>query len=1214
MESNTRNIRNLNTNQTQISDASGSPNISRAIINNAAVIATSDQQPNNPTQITDRSQQHQQTSTTESVSQHQIETTQAGAPRRRIKWTTELNESIVRTYYYVTRCESMITGYRRDLYNSFVLNNPTLSYLSEQNVADRRAAIFRTNLITQTRRNEICAEVRARLDQEQPESTSFVQEASEQNTEITPQIQVTSPDNNLTNNNRAEQDITSNTIAIEKLNCEFRRMEALYADINPYNRPMLRKPKLNKNCHKLVHLFNIHVLSQEISNINSLEKLNALIYCGAAAIITVNGEKIQEEQPQRKKKPEPRWRIRLKLQIEELRRDVGVLSAFTQGARSHRLKNKVSKLLKKYKIHSQRDPENSTPELALDTATQKLKACAAKLRRYNKNHKRRTDNANFNRNQKLFYKTLSNEQEQQRECEIPDKGEIEKFWTQLWGTSVQHTESSWIHEVRNETEHIQEMENVAINITEFKNIIKHLHNWKQPGPDKIQNFWIKKFTTIHEVMLQIINNCMTTPEIIPEFLCEGITYLKPKNQNTNNPANFRPITCLNTSYKIITSCIATKITRHCTQNNIISEKQKGCQQGSLGCKEQLLIDSIVMNQAVKNNRNLKTAFIDYKKAFDKVPHSWLIETLKLHKINNTIIKMLHTMMGYWKTKVHLNTQDTSVSTNHINIKRGIFQGDSLSPLWFCLAINPLSILLDSTNIGFNITYNNNETYKISHILYLDDLKLYAGSENKLTELLKITETFSDTIKMEFGVDKCKKQCVEKGKFTVTDPFISNSGETIECLQPGELYKHLGFKQSIKIDHSPTKREVKEEFSKRLKNIMRSGLNSKNLTRAINSYAIPVLTYSFGIIKWSETDLQGLETLIRTTLTKYRNHHPKSAIQRISLPRHAGGRGIVKISRLCQRQKDNLRMYFSNKALTSDLHKAVKNADINYTPCELQKTEHSEEPQLKTLAEVIEEWKQKPLHGQFICQLSKPEIDLNASFQWLHHGQLYPETEGFFISIQDRVVPTRNYLKYVARKPSMQNESDMCRKCNQGQETIEHILNSCTMLAQSRYKTRHDLLGTQIYLVITKNLGLVSNNEKHFSFLPPPVLQNENYIVYWDRTIITERTVPHNRPDMVVYNKSEKTVQIIDFAITSNINLNTTISTKINKYVQLSEEIKRQWQVEKVTTIPIVISSTAAIPKTTTQALKSIAPNIKIHELQKIIILENCSITRQFLNL
>ncbi len=72
----------------------------------------------------------------------------------------------------------------------------------------------------------------------------------------------------------------------------------------------------------------------------------------------------------------------------------------------------------------------------------------------------------------------------------------------------------------------------------------------------------------------------------------------------------------------------------------MTEEQKGCRKNSQGCKEQLIIDIITTKQAHKKNRNLSIAWIDYKKAYDSIPHSWLIEVLKIYKIDNILIKFL----------------------------------------------------------------------------------------------------------------------------------------------------------------------------------------------------------------------------------------------------------------------------------------------------------------------------------------------------------------------------------------------------------------------------------------------------------------------------------------------------------------------------------------------------------------------------------------------
>jgi hypothetical protein len=73
----------------------------------------------------------------------------------------------------------------------------------------------------------------------------------------------------------------------------------------------------------------------------------------------------------------------------------------------------------------------------------------------------------------------------------------------------------------------------------------------------------------------------------------------------------------------------------------------------------------------------------------------------------------------------------------------------VNPLWFCLAINPLTNLLKSTGYGFNIRLNNTTLSKLNYLLYMDDIKLYASKKNHILSLLTIAENFSNDIWDEF---------------------------------------------------------------------------------------------------------------------------------------------------------------------------------------------------------------------------------------------------------------------------------------------------------------------------------------------------------------------------------------------------------------------------------------------------------------------------------
>jgi hypothetical protein len=82
----------------------------------------------------------------------------------------------------------------------------------------------------------------------------------------------------------------------------------------------------------------------------------------------------------------------------------------------------------------------------------------------------------------------------------------------------------------------------------------------------------------------------------------------------------------------MTSCIKVIIYDHCQKLNILNEEQKGCVKECFGCKEQPIKDTIIMEQARKNNRNIYTAFIDYKKPMIQYHIHGYLKFLKFIKL------------------------------------------------------------------------------------------------------------------------------------------------------------------------------------------------------------------------------------------------------------------------------------------------------------------------------------------------------------------------------------------------------------------------------------------------------------------------------------------------------------------------------------------------------------------------------------------------------
>ena len=96
----------------------------------------------------------------------------------------------------------------------------------------------------------------------------------------------------------------------------------------------------------------------------------------------------------------------------------------------------------------------------------------------------------------------------------------------------------------------------------------------------------------------------------------------------------------------------------------------------------MLIDKTVLKDYKKRHTNSSMAWIDYKKAYDFVPHSLINECMKLFGIVDNVRNFLEKIMEQWKLSLTSNGSDLG----EVDVKRGIFQGDSLSPLLFVLSV------------------------------------------------------------------------------------------------------------------------------------------------------------------------------------------------------------------------------------------------------------------------------------------------------------------------------------------------------------------------------------------------------------------------------------------------------------------------------------------------------------------------------------------------
>jgi hypothetical protein len=116
---------------------------------------------------------------------------------------------------------------------------------------------------------------------------------------------------------------------------------------------------------------------------------------------------------------------------------------------------------------------------------------------------------------------------------------------------------------------------------------------------------------------------------------------------------------------------------------------------------------------------------------------------------------------------------------------------------------------------------------------------------------------------------------------------------------------------------------------------------------------------------------------------------------------------------------------------------------------------------------------------------------------------------------------------------------------------------------------------------------------------------------WDQQIQTDRTIPSNKPDIIIRDNEKGTLMLIDVAVSGDRNVIKKEADKILKYEDLTVEIQRMWNVN-TEVIPVIIGATGTISKSFRKYVSNIAGNHAVKELEKTAILGTAHILRKVL--
>ena len=406
-----------------------------------------------------------------------------------------------------------------------------------------------------------------------------------------------------------------------------------------------------------------------------------------------------------------------------------------------------------------------------------------------------------------------------------------------------------------------------ITIEECTSVVKSLTNNKSPGSDGFTTEFYKFFwPAIKTFVYQSFIHAYETGSLSIDQRRAVITLLPKPNKDIRYLTNWRPISLLNTDFKILAKVLADRL--QTVIPNIVSTDQSGYIKGRCISENVRTILDILEYTSVKINPGLMV-FLDFEKAFDTVSWPFLLKTLKHFNFGSIFIKWITILYNDISSCVINNGH----STRFFNIERGIRQGCPISALLFILVVEILAINIRNSKNIKGLQFNTSQII-ISQLA--DDTTLFVKDKVSLQNSLTILEHFYKCAGLR--LNKTKTEVIKLG--VTNNISLSHLG-----MKEVETSTSLGI---IFTKNSTTTTDI--NLDNRLKKIEQT-LNiwsSRNLTikgkiLLLKNKIIPIFLYAATVMHVPQDIMDKLDHMLFNFIWPKGKHHvaKKVLIQDIS---------------------------------------------------------------------------------------------------------------------------------------------------------------------------------------------------------------------------------------------------------------------------------------------------------------------------------------------
>ena len=282
-----------------------------------------------------------------------------------------------------------------------------------------------------------------------------------------------------------------------------------------------------------------------------------------------------------------------------------------------------------------------------------------------------------------------------------------------------------------------------ITTTEMKTILNNSKGDSAPGQTGLTFEFYKKFWDLLGHFLVNAANYSKSIGKLPDCLSRGTISLLPKgDKDREQLGNWRPLTLLSVEYKLISGCIAKRMSK--VMPKIINPDQVGFVSNRyIGEGIRLVYD--VMDYAKKKNFTGMLLLVDFTKAFDSVSHSFIINCLDTFGFSTDFIDWIKLFIyNFFANTIHAGN-----ISNRFLLGRGTKQGDPISSLLFILCVEILALKIDKEMEGLKVG-----NCRVKKTMYADDLTLFLEySEADLRKAIEILKKFYKLSGLQINLSK-----------------------------------------------------------------------------------------------------------------------------------------------------------------------------------------------------------------------------------------------------------------------------------------------------------------------------------------------------------------------------------------------------------------------------------------------------------------------------